>query len=101
MNRIIPRFVETFENRKGLVGESLLKKIKHYAAIIDLTSNQALAIKTDGVGTKTFIAQHMDKYDTVGIDCVAMNVNDIICTGAEPISFLDYLAIQKSESRPY
>jgi phosphoribosylformylglycinamidine cyclo-ligase len=53
-----------------------------------------LAIKTDGVGTKVFIAEMMKKYDTVGIDCIAMNVNDVICTGAEPISFEDYIAIQ-------
>ena len=42
----------------------------------------------DGVGTKTFIAQLMDKYDTVGIDCIAMNVNDIICVGAKPTTLL-------------
>ena len=56
-----------------------------------------LVMGTDGVGTKQRIAQLMDKHDTVGIDCVAMCVNDIVCCGAKPIACLDYIAIGKNE----
>ncbi len=56
-----------------------------------------LAISADGVGSKVLIAQAMEKYDTVGIDCVAMNVNDIICVGAKPLSMVDYIAIEEAD----
>ena len=54
-----------------------------------------IAMNTDGVGTKILIANHLRKWDTIGIDCIAMNVNDTITIGAEPIAFVDYLAIDR------
>jgi phosphoribosylformylglycinamidine cyclo-ligase len=69
----------------------------HYAGLIEFES-KVFALHTDGVGTKIIIAQLMKKFDTVGIDCVAMNVNDVICVGAMPIGFLDYIALRKPNS---
>jgi phosphoribosylformylglycinamidine cyclo-ligase len=57
-----------------------------------------IALCTDGVGSKTIIAKAMRKYDTIGIDCVAMNVNDMICVGAKPFSFVDYIAIENADA---
>jgi phosphoribosylformylglycinamidine cyclo-ligase len=88
----------TFANREGKIG-SVLERIGHYSGLIDAGGDTALALHTDGVGTKVLIAQMMDRFDTVGVDCVAMNVNDIICVGAEPISFLDYIAVKKFDEK--
>ncbi len=68
-----------------------------YAAVLNLGNNLGLAISTDGVGTKLLVAEELHKFDTVGIDCVAMNANDIICVGAEPIAMVDYIAVASAE----
>lgn len=78
------------------VGQSILES-GFFASVLDLGNNSGLALTTDGVGTKLRVAEMADRYDTVGIDCVAMNVNDLVCVGATPISMLDYLAAQKSD----
>jgi phosphoribosylformylglycinamidine cyclo-ligase len=91
-------FSSTFRFRRGKVG-SVYFGIGHYAGLVDLGDGRLLATHVDGVGTKVIVAQMLGRYDTVGIDCVAMNVNDIICVGAEPIAFLDYLAVKKPDQR--
>jgi phosphoribosylformylglycinamidine cyclo-ligase len=66
----------------------------HYSGLINI-GKHVLALHTDGVGTKTLVAQQMTRFDTIGIDCIAMNVNDIICTGAVPFAFVDYIGLKK------
>jgi phosphoribosylformylglycinamidine cyclo-ligase len=69
----------------------------HYASVIKLGAELGIALSTDGVGTKLVLAEQLGRFDTVGIDCVAMNVNDVICVGAEPLAMLDYIAIEKAD----
>jgi phosphoribosylformylglycinamidine cyclo-ligase len=71
--------------------------IGYFANVIDI-GGIGLAICTDGVGSKSIVAQMMGRYDTIGIDCVAMNVNDVICVGARPISMVDYIAIEDADA---
>jgi phosphoribosylformylglycinamidine cyclo-ligase len=65
-----------------------------FASLIDF-GDKYITLATDGVGSKLMIAEALNKWDTVGIDCIAMNVNDTICVNAEPTSFVDYIAIDK------
>jgi len=91
---LLAKWVEkTFSLRTGL-GEVQLP-LGYFANVIDLGRGMGLALSTDGVGTKIIVAQIMQKFDTVGIDCIAMNVNDVLCVGAEPLAILDYIAVEK------
>src|SRR6476646_2178456 len=85
-----------FPPRKGGKG------VGGFASLFDLSAagkyaNPVLVTCTDGVGSKLKVAQMMGKFDTVGIDLVAMSVNDLICTAGEPLCFLDYLAMPKDD----
>jgi phosphoribosylformylglycinamidine cyclo-ligase len=70
----------------------------HYAAVIEVAPNLGIAVGTDGVGSKLIVAEQAGRYDTIGIDCVAMNVNDVVCVGAEPLVVLDYLAVERADA---
>ena len=87
--RAIKNLLSGFKTQRKGIGQPLGG---HYAGMIDF-GEHALVLCTDGVGSKVLIAHEIKKYDTVGIDCIAMNVNDAICVGAEPLAFVDYLAI--------
>ncbi len=69
----------------------------HFANVMRLDSQLGIALSADGVGTKILIAEELKRYDTIGIDCIAMNVNDVLCVGAEPIAMLDYLAVNAAD----
>src|ERR687889_230237 len=69
----------------------------HYANVLRLDDSRGLALSCDGVGTKVIVAEALGRLDTVGIDCIAMNVNDVICVGAEPIAVLDYIAVEDAD----
>ncbi len=87
---------------KGTMRPEVLTNIGGFSGAFSIDKYKAMEKPTlvsgnDGVGTKLKIAFLMDKHDTVGIDCVAMCVNDVICCGAEPLFFLDYVACGKNE----
>lgn len=84
----------TFSFRKGY-GEPM-PVFGHYGGLFKC-GNEKLVIHTDGVGTKLLVAQEMDKYNTVGIDAIAMSVNDILCVGAEPLVGVDYIGLARED----
>ena len=75
----------------------LAADIGYFANVIDLGNGEGIAFGTDGIGTKIIVAELLGQYDTIGIDCVAMNVNDIICVGARPVSMVDYIACSHTD----
>ena len=85
----------THENA-GILGRPLLD-IGYFANVLDIGQNMGLGLSTDGVGTKILVAEMARQYESIAIDCIAMNVNDLICVGAEPIGMLDYLAVQDTD----
>src|SRR5262245_383615 len=94
LNHIIARVQRTWP-QAGL-GRVVLP-IGYFANVIEM-DGVGIALCTDGVGTKTIVAEMMGKYDTIGIDCVAMNVNDMICVGAKPLSLVDYIAVAHTDA---
>jgi phosphoribosylformylglycinamidine cyclo-ligase len=69
----------------------------HYASVLRVAPGLGIALATDSVGSKVIVAEQAGRFDTIGIDCIAMNVNDLICVGAEPLAVLDYIAVERAE----
>jgi phosphoribosylformylglycinamidine cyclo-ligase len=69
----------------------------HYASVVRIADNLGIALATDSVGSKVIVAEQAGRFDTIGIDCVAMNVNDLICVGAEPLALVDYVAVERAD----
>jgi phosphoribosylformylglycinamidine cyclo-ligase len=63
----------------------------HYASVLRLDERTGIAFGTDGVGTKMAVAERLGRFETIGIDCIAMNVNDLVCVGSEPIALVDFI----------
>jgi len=97
------RFVKEIKRiSKGTWRKELLLGIGGFAAAMSIPQNlksPLIVFSTDGVGTKLLIAEMMDDFSSVGIDLVAMNVNDILTTGAEPICFLDYIGTSRLDEK--
>ena len=98
------QFVDDIKNlAKSTIGKGVLNRPQSFGALFALDlkgyKNPVLVSSTDGVGTKLLVANLVGKHDTVGIDLVAMNVNDVLCTGAKPLFFLDYIATGKLNNK--
>ena len=68
----------------------------HYANVLRLDDRRGLALSCDSVGSKVIVCEQLERYDTIGIDLIAMNANDVICVGADPIALLDYIAVEEA-----
>lgn len=93
-DRLVDRIKSMTAGKKG-AAKKLRSTLGGYAALYEISKTQWLAASTDGVGTKLKLAFTLGIHDTVGIDLVAMSVNDLLCVGAKPLFFLDYLATGK------
>lgn len=93
---IVSQISHTLRKREGEPGEDM-SGIGHFCSLIRIDGQKAFAIATDGVGSKIKVAETLQKFDTIGIDLVAMNVNDLICTGAKPMTLVDYIAMEKPD----
>ncbi|MDB2263052.1 phosphoribosylformylglycinamidine cyclo-ligase [Halorubrum ezzemoulense] len=82
----------------GAVGSDADDDASDYAGLLDI-GDRYLALATDGVGTKLLVAEALGDYSTVGIDCMAMNVNDLVAAGVRPVAFVDYLAVDEPDER--
>ena len=69
----------------------------HYASVLRIDERTGIAFGTDGVGTKMVVAEQLGRFDTIGIDCIAMNVNDLVCVGAEPIALVDFILCRTAD----
>ncbi|MGH7048755.1 MAG: phosphoribosylformylglycinamidine cyclo-ligase, partial [Stellaceae bacterium] len=96
LKRLVKRITHTWPPPDKSGGVQL--RNGYFANVINIGGGMGLAICTDGVGSKAIIAQLMNRYDTIGIDCIAMNVNDLICVGAQPLSLVDYIAVERASA---
>jgi phosphoribosylformylglycinamidine cyclo-ligase len=69
----------------------------HYANVLRLDDNRGLALSTDSVGSKVIVCEQLGRFDTIGIDLIGMNANDVVCVGADPIALLDYIAVEHAD----
>ena len=98
LRNIVARITATWPQLGPEGGLGAVKlPIGYFANVVDI-GGIGLAMTTDGVGSKAMIAELMHKYDTIGIDCVAMNVNDLLCVGARPLSLVDYIATDRADA---
>lgn len=96
-SKAISALVEKLDFKRDGIGQ-MVRKTGLFASLIDF-GDIYLTLATDGVGTKLLIAQELGIWNTVGIDCIAMNVNDTICVNSEPVSFVDYIAIDNPDEK--
>lgn len=95
LTRLTRRVLSTWPQGPGTGTVHL--PLGQYANVVEI-AGQGIAFSTDGVGSKALVAQMLGRYDTIGIDCIAMNVNDLICVGATPVSLVDYIAVETADA---
>ena len=96
-DRAVVAIVDQLKGARPDAGTRVVPLPGHYATVLQIAPGLGLAMATDGVGSKLIVAEQTGRISTVGIDCVAMNVNDLVCVGAEPIAMVDYIAVEQSD----